>query len=103
MIGDDLGIGLADGSFDHLRHGGFAVEPLEMGDRHLAGPETAQLHAALEFVEPLVDPRRQIGGGNDNAIFPLETRGRGFSHLHRHYSFTARFCRPIAERITAKF
>ncbi len=33
----------------------FAIEALEMRGRHLARPETAQLHAALDLVEPLGD------------------------------------------------
>ena len=82
VIGDDLAVGLAHRGLDDLRHGGFAVEPLEMRDRHLAGPEAAQLDAALEIVEPLVDPGLEIGRRDDDAIFPLETRGGSFSHLH---------------------
>ena len=73
-VGDDLRIGLAHGSFDHLGHGGFAVQALEVRDRNLAGPEAAQLHAALEVVEPLVDLRLEIGCRDDHAIFALKTR-----------------------------
>ena len=91
VIGDDLAVGLADRGFDHLGHGGLAVEALEMRDRHLAGPEAAQLHAALEIVEPLVDLGLEVGRGNDDAVFPLETRGGSFSHLHRHYSSRLKF------------
>ena len=69
-----------------------------MRDRHLARPKAPQLHAALEVVEPFVDLGFQIGGGDDDAVFALETRGGSFSHLHRHYS-----SRPNIERIPAKF
>ncbi len=104
VIGDDLAVGLADRGFDHLRHGGLAVEALEMGDRHLAGPETAQLHAAFEIVEPLVDLRLEIGRRNDDAVFPLETRGGSFSHLHRHYSSRPEYSsRPQYRAHPAKF
>ena len=70
-----------------------------MRDRHLAGPKAPQLHAAFEIVEPLVDLGFQIGCGDDDAVFPLETRGGSFSHLHRHYSSRPR----QIERIPAKF
>ena len=90
MVADDLGIGLADRGLNDLGHGGLAVKTLEMRHRHLAGPKAAQLHAAFEVVEPFLDFGFQVGCGHDNAVFPLETRGGSFSHLHRHYSSTAR-------------
>ena len=98
MVVDDLGVGLAHRRFDHLGHGRLAVDALEMRNRHLAGSKSAQLHTALDIVEPLFDPRLQVGGRDDNAVFPLETRGGSFCHLHRHYS-----SRREIERIPAKF
>ena len=86
VVGDDLAVGLAHRVFDHLGHGGLAVEALEMRDRHLAGTEAAQLHLALEVVEPRVDLGLEIGRRHDDAKFALETRGGSFSHLHWHYS-----------------
>ena len=86
VVGDDLAVGLTDRVFDHLGHGGLAVEALEVRDRHLAGAEAAQLHLALEVVEPRVDLGREIGRRHDDAEFALETRGGSFSHLHWHYS-----------------
>ena len=54
-VADDLVVGLAHRSFDHLGHGRFAVEALEMRDRNFTGPEAPQLHAALKVVETLLD------------------------------------------------
>ena len=86
VVGDDLAVGLTDRVFDHLGHGRLAVEALEVRDRHFAGTEAAQLHLALEVVEPRVDLGLEIGRRHDDAEFALETRGGSFSHLHWHYS-----------------
>ena len=88
-FGDDLRIGLADRSFDHLGHRRFAIEALEMSDRHLARPKTPELHAPFEIIEPGIDLGFKIGGRNNDAIFALETGGGSFSYLHRHYSSRA--------------
>ena len=86
VVGDDLAVGLAHRVFDHLGHGGLAIETLEVRDRNLARTEAAQLHLALEVVEPRVDLGLEIGRRHDDAEFALETRGGSFSHLHWHYS-----------------
>ena len=86
MVGDDLGIGLAHRRFDHLGHGGFAVQALEMGNRHLSGPEAAQLHTALEVVQALIDLGFKVGCRDHDAIFALEARCGSFGDLHRHCS-----------------
>src|SRR3984957_18974639 len=57
-----------------------------MGNGDLAGPDPAQLDAALKIVEPLFHTRFKIGSGDDDAIFALETLSARFSHLHRNYS-----------------
>ena len=98
VVGDDLAIGLAHRRLDHLRHCGLAVEPPEMRDRDFAGPETSELYASLQVVEPLIDPRLKIGRGDDHAKFALEASGGSFSHLHWHYS-----SRPEIEHISARF
>ena len=83
VVVDDLAVGLAHGSFDDLGHRGLAVEAPEVLHRNLARPEPAELHLALEVIEPLVDARLQIGRRHDDAVLAFEACGGGLSHLHR--------------------
>ena len=53
-----------------------------MRDRHLAGPEAAQLHPIFQIVEALIDPRLEVGRRHDDPIFALEACGGSFSDLH---------------------
>ena len=86
VIGDDLAVGFTHRRLDHFRHGGFAVEALEVRNRNSSRAEAPQLHAALQIVEALIDLRLKVACGHDDAIFALEARGGSFSHLHRHCS-----------------
>src|SRR5262249_2672227 len=83
---DDLRIGFTNRRFDHLGHGRFAVQPLEMGGRYLAGAKAAKLHAAFDIVEPSINLGFQIGGGDDDTKCAFSPRCSGFSPSHRHYS-----------------
>src|SRR5262249_60427041 len=66
---DHLRIGFTNRRFGHLGHGRFAVQPLEMGGRYLAGAKAAKLHAAFDIVEPSINLGFQIGGGDDDTKF----------------------------------
>ena len=82
MIGDDLGVELANQRLDGLGHHGLAVDLLEVRHRHLARPEAAQLHLVLEFAQALGEPRLEIGGRHLDLKFALEAVGESFCDFH---------------------
>ena len=82
MIGDDLGVELANERLDGLRHHGLAVDLAQVRHRHLARPEAAQLHPVLEFAQALGEPRLQIGGRHLDLKFALEAVGESFCDFH---------------------
>ena len=101
VVAHDLVVGFAHRGFDHLGHGGFAVELLEVRDRHLAGAEAAQLHAALEIVEAFVDARLKVGCRDHDPIFALKARGASFGDLHWIYS-SGLFAKGAARLVRAE-
>ena len=53
-----------------------------MRQRHLAGPEALQVHAALEALELRARELVELGLRQHHLEFALETLGEGFFHLH---------------------
>ena len=82
MIGDDLGVELANHRLDGLRHHGLAVDLSQVRHRHLARPEAAQLHLVLELAQALGEPRLEIGGRHLDLEFALEAVGESFCDFH---------------------
>ncbi len=82
VIGDDLGVGLAHHQVDGLGHHRAAIDPLEMGDRHLARPEAVDFDLIFHLGQTVIDTGREIARRNDDAELPLEAFGGGFSDLH---------------------
>ena len=56
-----------------------------MANRHLARPETLQLHPVLGFIEPGLEPRFKIRGRHDDLDLALQALGLGFRYLHSGY------------------
>ena len=82
MIGDDLGVELANQRLDGLGHHGLAVDLSEVRHRHLARPEAAQLHLVLEFAQAFGEPRLEIGCRHLDLELALEAVGERFCDFH---------------------
>ena len=81
-VGEDLRVGVADGLVDGLRHHRAAIDLLQMGDRHLAGPEAVEAHLVLHVDQLGIRLGVQVGGGNADLEFVLQSLGEGFGDLH---------------------
>ena len=81
-LGEDLRVGVADGLVDGLGHHGAAVDLLQMAHRHLAGTEAVELHLVLEVDQLRVRLGVEIGRGNADLEFVLQSLGEGFGDLH---------------------
>ena len=81
-IGEDLGVGVADGLVDGLGHHRAAIDLLQMADRHLAGTEAVETDLVLEVDQ--LDRRLgiEVGGGNADLELVLQSLGEGFGDLH---------------------
>src|SRR5207245_748683 len=82
-LGEDLGVRVADGLVDGLGHDGAAVDLLQMRYRHLAGTEAVKANLVLQIDEARIGLGVEIGRGNADLEFVLQSLGKGFGDLHR--------------------
>ncbi len=81
-LGENLRVGVADGLVDGLRHDRAAIDLLEMADRHLAGTEAVEPDLVLEVDQLGVRLGIEIGRGNADLEFVLQSLVEGFGDLH---------------------
>jgi hypothetical protein len=53
-----------------------------MRRRHLAGPETIELHTALQLLDFRVETNREILRGDHDLVLALQPVGGGLGELH---------------------
>ena len=81
-LGENLRIGVADGLVDGLGHDRAAIDLLEVAHRHLARTEAIEADLVLHIDEPGVRLGIEIGCGNADLEFVLQSLGEGFCDLH---------------------
>jgi len=81
-LGENLRIGVADSLVDGLGHHRAAINFLEMTYRHLAGPETIEADLVLEIDQFGVRFGIEVGCGNADLEFVLQSLVEGFGDLH---------------------
>ena len=81
-LGENLRVGVADGLVDGLGHDRAAIDLLEMADRHLAGTEAVEADLVLEVDQLGVRLGIEIGRGNADLEFVLQSLIEGFGDLH---------------------
>ena len=89
---------LVDDRLNDLRHFGLAEHPLQMGHRHLAGPESFDSDLPLKGVEPRREPVVQLSGRHHDLKFPLQPFDHRRVDLHSLLSLLTHWIHENASR-----
>ena len=81
-LGEDLRVGVADGLVDGLGHHRAAVDLLQMRHRHLAGTEAVEADLVLQVDQARVGLGVEVGRGNADLEFVLQSLVEGLGDLH---------------------
>lgn len=79
---NDAAVGLGHRVLDDIGHDRFAVHPLEVGRRNLAGTETVDFHLGLKLLKLGVQAALKVGGRNRDLKLALQSFGEGLGKLH---------------------
>ena len=86
IVREDLLRGLVEGLLDHLAHQGLAIQPPDVGRRHLARPEALEVQGGQDLGDPRVQSRPEIGRGHPHGVAPAQAFVCFFDDFHRQRS-----------------